>query len=83
MHGFLILRTLEGTPLADGDLIQSARGEQVTSRVVFHFRDGSIHDETVVYSQRQRFRLISDHVSKRAPRFRSRSICQSMAAAAR
>jgi hypothetical protein len=69
VHGFLILRTLEGTPLADGDLIQSARGERVTSRLVFRFKDGSIHDETVVYSQRQRFRLISDHVTQKGPAF--------------
>jgi hypothetical protein len=69
VHGFLILKTLDGTPLADGDLIQTARGDRVTSRLVFHFKDGSIHDETVVYSQRRRFRLISDHVVQKGPTF--------------
>ena len=58
VHGFLILRTLDGTPLADGDLIQTSRGDRVTSRLVFHFKDGSINDETAIYSQRPRFRLI-------------------------
>src|SRR4051812_22548146 len=52
VHGFLILRTLDSTPLADGDLIQTSRGDRVTTRLVFHFKNGSIHDETAVYSQR-------------------------------
>src|SRR6185503_15087076 len=69
VHGFLILRTLDGTPLADGDLIQTTRGDRVTSRLVFHFKDGSIHDETAVYSQTQRFRLITDHLVQKGPTF--------------
>jgi hypothetical protein len=69
VHGFLILRTLDGTPLADGDLIQAARGDRVTTRLVFHFKDGSIHDETTVYSQRQRFRLITDHLVQKGSTF--------------
>jgi hypothetical protein len=69
VHGFLILRALDGTPLADGDLIQTSRGDRVTSRLVFHFKDGSINDETAIYSQRQRFRLITDHLVQRGPAF--------------
>jgi hypothetical protein len=69
VHGFLILRALDGTSLADGDLIQTSRGDRVTTRLVFRFKDGSIHDETAVYSQRQHFRLISDHVVQKGPTF--------------
>jgi len=69
VHGFLILRTLDGTSLADGDLIQTSRGDRVTTRLVFHFKDGSIHDETAVYSQRQRFRLLTDHLIQKGPAF--------------
>ena len=69
VHGFLILRTLDGTPVADGDLIQTSRGDRVTTRLVFHFKDGSIHDETAVYSQRQRFRLITHHLVQKGPTF--------------
>jgi hypothetical protein len=69
VHGFLTLRTLDGTPLADGDLIQTARGDRVTSRLVFRFKDGSIHDETAVYSQRQRFHLLTGHVVQKGPTF--------------
>ena len=69
VHGFLALRSLNGETLADGDLIQTARGDQVTSHLVFHFRDGSVHDETTVFSQRQSFRLISDHLIQKGPAF--------------
>jgi hypothetical protein len=69
VHGFLVLRTLEGDILADGDLIQVAYGDRVTSRLVFHFKDGSIHDETAVFSQRRNFRLLSDHLVQKGPAF--------------
>jgi hypothetical protein len=70
VRGFLSLSTLEGKPLAYGDLIQSARGDRVTRRLVFHFKDGSVHDETVVYTQHQTFRLLKDHVIQKGPAFR-------------
>ena len=69
VHGFLVLRTLEGDTLADGDLIQVAHGDRVTSRLVFHFKDGSIHDDTAVFSQRRNFRLLSDHLVQKGPAF--------------
>jgi hypothetical protein len=69
VHGFLTLRTLQGELIADGDLIQNAHGERVTSRLVFHFKDGSVHDETAVFSQRGRFRLLSDHLIQKGPSF--------------
>jgi hypothetical protein len=68
-HGFLVLRTLDGKDLADGELLQVARGERVTSHLVFHFKDGSRHDETVVYSQRHRFRLLTHHLVQKGPSF--------------
>ena len=51
IHGFLVLRSLAGEALASGDLIQVARGDRVTSQLVFQFKDGSVHDETAVFSQ--------------------------------
>jgi len=69
VHGFLVLRTLEGTTLADGDLIQNANGDRVTSHLVFHFKDGSLHDETAIFSQRGQFRLLSDHLVQKGPAF--------------
>jgi hypothetical protein len=67
VHGFLALKTLDGKALADGDLIQNVRGDRVTSRLLF--RDGSTHDETVVYTQQPHFRLISDRLIQKGPAF--------------
>jgi hypothetical protein len=69
LHGFLTLRTLEGKTIADGDLLQVARGDRLTSRLVFHFKDGSLLDETIVYSDRRTFRLLSDHLVQKGPTF--------------
>jgi hypothetical protein len=68
-HGFLVLRTLDGTALADGDLLQTSRGTRVTSRLIFHFKDGSLHDETAVFSEQQQFRLLTDHLIQKGPSF--------------
>jgi hypothetical protein len=59
VHGFLILSNLEGDAIAEGDLTQIAHGDQVTSRLVFHFKDGSRQEETTVFSQHGAFHLIS------------------------
>jgi hypothetical protein len=36
---------------------------------VFHFRDGSLQDETAVFTQRKSFQLVSDHLIQRGPSF--------------
>src|SRR5271165_2225615 len=46
LHGFLVLSTLDGTPIAEGDLTQVPHGDRITSRLTFHFKDGSQQDET-------------------------------------
>jgi hypothetical protein len=69
VHGFLVLRDTDGRALADGDLLQTSRGSLVTSRVVFRFKDGSLHDETAVFSERQQFRLVRDHLIQKGPSF--------------
>ncbi len=70
VHGFLVLRTLDGETLADGDLTQNVSGDRVTTRLVFHFKDGSLYDETTVFSQRRYFRLIKDHLVQKGPAFK-------------
>jgi|SRR5580698_1587924 hypothetical protein len=69
LHGFLILHTLKGDALAEGDVIQVARGNRVTTQLVFHFKDGSVHDETAIFSQNGSFHLISDHLIQKGPAF--------------
>jgi hypothetical protein len=69
VHGFLVLRSLDDKALANGDLVQMVRGNRVTQRLVFHVKDGSLFDETTVYSHYQQFQLISDHLVQKGPAF--------------
>jgi hypothetical protein len=69
LHGFLSLRTTDGHLVAAGDLIQTVRGGRVTAHLIFHFKDGSLDDETTVFSQRRTFQLISDHHIQKGPFF--------------
>lgn len=70
LHGFLTLSALDGKLLAAGDLTQvTARGGRVTSQVVFRFKDGSVRDETAVFSQRGAFRLLTYHLVQKGPAF--------------
>jgi hypothetical protein len=70
VHGFLVLRTMEGNTLAEGDLTELAHGDTVTNHLVFHFKNGSVHDETAVFSQRRSFRLLEYHLVQKGPAFR-------------
>jgi hypothetical protein len=68
-HGFLVLRTLNGVFIASGDLLQLGRGREVESRMVFQFKDGSLFDETVVFTQQRVFTMKSYHLVQRGPAF--------------
>jgi hypothetical protein len=69
LHGFLVLSTLDGKPIAEGDLIQFPHGNQITSRLTYHFNDGSRQEETAIFSQRGTFHLISYHLVQKGPAF--------------
>jgi hypothetical protein len=69
LHGFLVLSTLDGTPIAEGDLTQVPEGNRITSRLIFHFKDGSRSEETAIFSQRGYFRLVSYHLVQKGPAF--------------
>jgi hypothetical protein len=56
-RGFLILRSLDGTTIAHGELIQKPTGGLIDSRLLFKFKDGSLYDEQTVFSQREVFAL--------------------------
>jgi len=68
-RGFPVLRSLSGEKLAQGELIQVARGDVVESRLVFRFRDGSLYDERVLFSQKDVFTLLSYHLVQQGPSF--------------
>jgi hypothetical protein len=69
LHGFLVLGTPKEALIASGDLLQVGRDGEVKSRLVFHFKDGSVFDETVVFTQRNVFTMQSYHLVQRGPVF--------------
>jgi hypothetical protein len=64
-----VLRDKDGKTLAEGDLTQTVKEDRVVSNLIFHFKDGSLDDETAVFSQGRNFRLISDHQVENGPSF--------------
>jgi hypothetical protein len=70
MHGFLALRTLEDKKLADGEMTQVTEGDRVTDDLIFRFKDGSIYEDKTIFTQKGRFRLLSDHLVKKGPSFK-------------
>lgn len=68
-HGFLELRSEAGSVVASGDSLQFVHGDRITAETIFHFKDGSVDDETTVYTQHRTFHLISDHHIQKGPAF--------------
>ncbi len=68
-RGFLLLRTVNRVLIAQGDLFQVVRGGEVDSRMIFRFKDGSVFDETVVFTQQSVFTLQKYHLVQRGPIF--------------
>jgi hypothetical protein len=69
VRAFPVLRSTDHTKLAQGDLVQVVRGDRVQSRLAFRFLDGSLYDETVVFSQNPAFTLLSYRIVQRGPSF--------------
>jgi len=70
VRGFLVLRDSDGRVIANGDSIQTTRGAHISNRLVFHFKDGSMQDESVIFTQKGHFRVLSDHLVQKGPAFR-------------
>jgi|SRR5579859_6767908 len=69
VHGFLALTTAAGAPLAHGDLFQVVRDGAIDSRMVFHFADSSVFEETVSFTQHDVFTMQSYHLVQTGPAF--------------
>ena len=69
VHGFLLLSTLDGKTVAEGELLQSSQDGEVKGHMIFRFRDGSISDETTEFTQRGVFSLKSYHQIQKGPSF--------------
>jgi len=68
-HGFLVLRGVNGATLAQGDLLQIGRDGEIDKRMVFRFKDGSVFDEKVTYTERGAYALKSYSLLETGPAF--------------
>jgi hypothetical protein len=71
IHGFLVLKDTGDKTLASGDLIQVPTGNHVTTTLALHFADGSLYEETSVFSQMQMYRLLSYKQVMKGPAFKT------------
>jgi hypothetical protein len=69
VHGYLVQKAEDGHVVAVGDSVQVSHGNQVNLRTTFTYKDGSVDDETTVFTQTRDFHLISDHHIQRGPFF--------------
>lgn len=69
MHRLMVARAENGKTIANGEITQTAQGDQVTIHLVYRFVDGSIDDETTTYSQQGKFRLVRYHHLEKGPFF--------------
>jgi hypothetical protein len=68
-HGLLLVRSVSGEILGQGDFLQAAHSDRVESRLVLRFKDGSLHDETIAFSQQRVFTLLNYRLVQRGPSF--------------
>ena len=69
-HGFLLVRSLAGEILGQGEMTQVVKeGDLVENQLVFRFKDGSLHDEKVAFSQQRVFTMISYRLVQSGPSF--------------
>jgi len=68
-RGYMLLRDMNGKVLANGDLIQVAKDEHIEKRMTFKFKDGSLYDERVTYTENGVFRLEKYELTQSGPAF--------------
>ena len=68
-RGFLAIRTPQGELIGHGELRQKPRGDEVETRLLLRFKNGSLHDETTTFSQRGVLRLEAYRLLQRGPSF--------------
>src|SRR5580765_4746140 len=68
-RGYMLLRDTHGKILANGDLIQVAKGDAIEKRMTFRFKDGSLYDERVTDKDHEVFRLEKYELAQHGPAF--------------
>lgn len=71
VHAFLAVRTESGKLLGTADEVNVPMDKTWRSRLTIRFRDGSVDDDTAIYTQGSVLRLVSDHHVQKGPSFPS------------
>jgi hypothetical protein len=71
IHGFVVLKDLDDKILASGDVTQVPVGSRMTTMTSLHFKDGSLYEETAVFSQRRTYRLLRYKLVQKGPAFKT------------
>jgi hypothetical protein len=69
VHGYVVLKDLNDTLLAAGDITQLPSGNPTTMALTLHFKDGSLYEETSVFSQQHVFKLLAYKQVMKGPAF--------------
>jgi hypothetical protein len=70
IHGYFLVRSDAGATIGQGELIQVHKeGGPVESHAVFRFKDGSVHDEKVTFSQQRVLTMLRYRLVQRGPLF--------------
>lgn len=69
VRGFLELNDSSGNRIASGDFLQLPKEGGIKCRIVLYFKDGSLHDETVIFTQQQKFLLKSYRLIQKGKSF--------------
>ncbi|AFL90223.1 hypothetical protein Terro_4015 [Terriglobus roseus DSM 18391] len=69
VHAMLLIYNEAGKLVGVADDTNVARGKTWVSRLTMRFRDGSLDDETTVYTQGKNLRVVSDHHIQKGPSF--------------
>jgi hypothetical protein len=64
-------KCVEGEALAEREITQVAHGDKLRISLVFHFKDTSLYQEDVVFSQHRVFRVFSYHLTQKGPAFKT------------
>jgi hypothetical protein len=70
IHAFMVLRSEDGKAIGVGDWDQKIHGGQLSSHLKFRFDDGSIYEDTTIFTQQRVFRVLSDHLLESGPLFK-------------
>ena len=71
LHGFVVLKDLDDKVLASGDATQTPGANRVTTVLSLHFKDGSLYQETSVFSQHRVFQLLTYKQVQKGPSFKT------------